>query len=90
MARVGALRALVTAWEERFGPGGTAQERAAAAAAAVGVGVIATGSAWQLSGGSLVAPLLANAIAQLDAYALGYNADTARVNVPLPAECEGY
>ena len=89
-ARVAALQSLAAAWDERFGAGGSAQARAAASAAACAAAVVVTGSAWQLSGGSLVAPLVANAVAEIDTYLRGYNADLARVNVPLPAECEGF
>ena len=88
-AAAAALRALATGWSERFGDGASAARpwRAAAAAAAfsalVGTAALAGGALeWGAGGGSpLLAPLVANACATVDAYLWSCDpeASTARV-----------
>lgn len=84
-----AARSLAAGWQDRFGSGGSAQQRAAMAAAAAAIATALTGFAWQLSG-SLLAPLVANAVATADAYLLSASADASRRDVQLPSECEGH
>ena len=85
-----ALRALAAGWEQRFGAGGAsvASRAADAALAAAGTAVL-TGTAWQLGGGHLLAPLLANGVATCDAYLVSADAESARASVLLPEACDG-
>ena len=84
-----ALRALATGWEERFGAGGAPVERRAADAALAAAATVAlTGLAFRLSGGeSVLAPIVANAVATCDAYTWGADPDAGRANVRLPEAC---
>ncbi|KAL1510136.1 hypothetical protein AB1Y20_006468 [Prymnesium parvum] len=88
-ARVAVVRSLAAAWES-FGRGGSAKERAVRAALAAGGAAVVTGGAWQLAGGAMVAPLVANAVALADDYLVSLEANDATVDVPLPAESEGF
>ena len=86
-----ALRALATGWEERFGAGGASVERRAADAALAAAATVAlAGLAFRLSGGeSVLAPIVANAVATCDAYTWGADPDAGRANVRLPVEACG-
>jgi len=76
-----ALRAVATAWKSRFNGAADVQAKAPAAAAA---GAATCGSAWQLGGGSVWAPVLATALALAAAYILeGKDKTNACVDVEL-------
>ena len=74
-----ALRALAAGWEEAFGCAASAQVRAPLLAGASGALLAA---AWQLSGGSLAAPLAAQACVLVDAYTF-LDREAGRASVPL-------
>lgn len=86
-----ALRSLAAGWSARFGAeGASVANRATDAALAAAATVALTGLAWQLSGGeSMLAPLLANAVATADAYLWSADPEAARASVKLPEACTG-